>query len=193
MNKKYPVILTDAERDELLTLIRAGTAPARKLLHTRILLKVDQYPHGPAWVDDRIGDAVEISQPTVAHLRRVNQTVEQGDQACPSRGTGWGKRALSSAWPLICAAELELDLDPPVGYRTSTGSQVLQHRGQADITPGNRSQEPFRDPATLPRSSSGPQQPAPVSPRATSGPHPQDAPSSRPIAALPTRAAQASR
>ena len=42
MKKKYPVILTDAERDHLKRLIAAGTAPARKLTHARILLKADQ-------------------------------------------------------------------------------------------------------------------------------------------------------
>ncbi len=55
MKKKYPVILTDTERDNLKSLIAAGTAPARKLTHARILLKADQGPEGPAWVDDACG------------------------------------------------------------------------------------------------------------------------------------------
>src|ERR1700749_1939934 len=66
-------------------------------------------------------------------------------------------------------------------------------RGYADVTHGSRSREPFLDPAVPPRSSSEPQQPAPESPPATSGPRPPDAPSLRPIGALPTRAAPASR
>jgi hypothetical protein len=86
MNKKYPVLLTDAERDELLTLIGAGTAPARTLLHARVLLKADQGPHGPAWVDDRIAEAIEVSQPTVARVRR--RYVEGGlDGALTRRAT----------------------------------------------------------------------------------------------------------
>jgi hypothetical protein len=48
MKKKYPVKLTDTERAELKSLIAAGTAPARKLTHARILLKADQSPQGPA-------------------------------------------------------------------------------------------------------------------------------------------------
>ena len=44
MKKKYPVILSDTERAELKNLITAGTAPARKLTHARILLKADQSP-----------------------------------------------------------------------------------------------------------------------------------------------------
>jgi hypothetical protein len=61
MNKRYPVILSDTERAELKNLIAAGTAPARKLTHARILLNADQGPEGPGRVDD----AVEVSQPTV--------------------------------------------------------------------------------------------------------------------------------
>ncbi len=51
MRKKYPVILTETERDRLHRLIAAGTAPARKLTHARILLKADQGPDGPGWID----------------------------------------------------------------------------------------------------------------------------------------------
>jgi len=83
MKKKYAVILTPAERDELLTLIGVGVAPARKLLHARILLKADQSLEGPAWVDDRIAEAVEVSQPTVARVRR--QCVEVGLEAALNR------------------------------------------------------------------------------------------------------------
>lgn len=49
--KKYPVILAETDRDRLHRLIAAGTAPARKLTHARILLKADQGPDGPGWVD----------------------------------------------------------------------------------------------------------------------------------------------
>lgn len=83
MKKKYPVILTPAQRDELFALIGAGVAPARKLLHARVLLKADQGPEGPAWVDERIAEAVEVSQPTVARVRR--QCVEEGLEAALNR------------------------------------------------------------------------------------------------------------
>jgi hypothetical protein len=68
--KHYPVTLTDAERMELHQLIGAGTAPARKLTRARILLKADQSPAGPAWVDDAIAEALEMSQPSVARVRK---------------------------------------------------------------------------------------------------------------------------
>ncbi len=83
MKKKYPVILTNTERDDLQSLISAGTAPARLLMHARILLKTDQSPDGPAWVDDAIAEAVEVSQPTVARVRKL--FVEQGLEAALHR------------------------------------------------------------------------------------------------------------
>src|ERR671926_1046306 len=70
MKKKYPVILTEAEREHLKNLIAAGTAPARKLTHARILLKADQSSQGPRWVDEQVAEAVEVSQPTVARVRK---------------------------------------------------------------------------------------------------------------------------
>jgi transposase len=83
MKKKYPVTLTRTEREHLKSLIAAGTAPARKLTHARILLKADQGPEGPAWVDDAVADAVEVSQPTVCRVRK--QYVEEGLEAALNR------------------------------------------------------------------------------------------------------------
>lgn len=79
----YQVKLTPAERAHLRDLIAAGQAPARKLLHARILLKADQRPEGPGWVDQRIAEAVEVSQPTIARVRR--QYVEKGLEAALNR------------------------------------------------------------------------------------------------------------
>jgi DNA-binding transcriptional ArsR family regulator len=83
MKKKYPVILSDTERDKLKSLIAAGTAPARKLTHARILLKADQSPEGPGWVDDALAEAVEVSQPTVSRVRK--QYFEEGLEAALNR------------------------------------------------------------------------------------------------------------
>src|SRR5215213_5826724 len=83
MKKKYPVVLTGPQRQQLQDLIGAGTAPARKLTHARVLLKADQAPGGPGWVDDAIAEAVEVSQPTVSRIRR--QCVEQGVAAALNR------------------------------------------------------------------------------------------------------------
>jgi DNA-binding transcriptional ArsR family regulator len=83
MKKKYPVILSETERDELKRLIAAGTAPARKLTHARILLKADQSSEGPGWVDEMVAEAVEVSQPTVSRVRK--QYFEEGLEAAINR------------------------------------------------------------------------------------------------------------
>lgn len=83
MKKKYPVILTQTEREQLKNLIAAGTAPARKLTHARILLKADQGSEGPGWVDEQVADAVEVSQPTVSRVRK--QYFEEGLEAALKR------------------------------------------------------------------------------------------------------------
>ena len=83
MKKKYPVILSDTEREQLKNLIAAGTVPARKLTHARILLKADQGPEGSAWVDDAVAEAVETSQPTVCRVRK--QYFEEGLEAALKR------------------------------------------------------------------------------------------------------------
>ncbi len=80
MHKRYPVHLTDAERDSLKRLIAAGTAPARKLAHARILLKADE-----GWTDAQIVEAVDISQPTISRVRK--QFVEEGLEAALDRRT----------------------------------------------------------------------------------------------------------
>jgi transposase len=83
--KKYLVTLTTDERDQLTALIAAGKAAAQKLAHARILLKADQADGGPAWTDDRIAEAVEVSTATVERVRR--RFVEQGVEAALTRKT----------------------------------------------------------------------------------------------------------
>ena len=83
MKKKYPVILSDTERDDLKRLIATGTAPARKLTHARILLKADESAEGAGWVDEKVADAVEVSQPTVSRVRK--QYFEEGLEAALNR------------------------------------------------------------------------------------------------------------
>lgn len=70
MSKKYIVTLTKPEREQLKNLIAAGKGPARQLAHARILLKADQGADGPAWFDDTIAQAVEMSVPTVQRVRQ---------------------------------------------------------------------------------------------------------------------------
>ena len=114
MHKRYVVTLTDAERLALQQLIAAGTAPARKLTHARILLKADQGPGGPGWVDAAIVEAVEVSQPTISRLRK--QFVEEGLEAALNR------RAPRRVYTRKLDGEQEAHLvaltcgEPPAGY-----------------------------------------------------------------------------
>ena len=54
MHQRYVVTLKEQEWESLARMIAAGTAPARKLMHARILLKVDARPQVSGWVDQRI-------------------------------------------------------------------------------------------------------------------------------------------
>ena len=80
---KYAVTLTEDERADLRTLIGQGTAPARKLIHARVLLKADQGEGGPAWSDAAIAGAVEVHPATVGRVRRT--FVDQGLDAALER------------------------------------------------------------------------------------------------------------
>ena len=94
--KKYKVTLTADERQSLHDLVTAGKAAAKKLAHARILLKADAAPGGPAWTDDRIADAVEVSTDTVARVRQrfvedsLDAALARKKPARPSRRSSTG-------------------------------------------------------------------------------------------------------
>ena len=52
-------------------LIRSGTVAARTLTHARILLKAECGPDGPAWTDQAISAALDVSIPTIERVRRT--------------------------------------------------------------------------------------------------------------------------
>ncbi|RME34712.1 MAG: helix-turn-helix domain-containing protein [Thermoflexia bacterium] len=77
MNKRYIVWLSDKEREELQKLVSTGKAPASKIRHASILLKVDA--NGPNWTDEAVADAFGCHPNTVAHVRQ--RFVEYGLEA----------------------------------------------------------------------------------------------------------------
>jgi transposase len=81
--KKYKVTLTAEERQQLHDLTTAGKAAAKKLLHAHLLLKADAAEGGPAWPDQRIADAFEVSTATVVRVRQ--RFVERGFEAALGR------------------------------------------------------------------------------------------------------------
>jgi len=108
--KKYKVTLTPDERESLQALVSAGRAAAQKLAHARILLKADAAAGGPAWADERIAEAVEVSRATVERVRQ--RFVEHGLEAAlvrkkqdrPSRARALDGRGEARLIALACSA-----------------------------------------------------------------------------------------
>jgi transposase len=82
MVRRYVVSLNPEERESLLRLIGVGKGAARKLAHARILLKADEAV-GPRVTDEEIATALEVSDDTVARVRR--RFVEEGLEAALER------------------------------------------------------------------------------------------------------------
>ena len=85
MRTKYSVLLTEAERAWLHTLVSQGHASARRLTHARILLKANQGEAGPGWTDAAIAGALAVGLSTVARVRQ--RFAEAGLDAALDRKT----------------------------------------------------------------------------------------------------------
>jgi transposase len=66
---KHEVALSEEQRFALHQLISKGKAPARKLAHARVLLKIDRNAPGPRWSDEQVAEAFEMSRSTVIRIR----------------------------------------------------------------------------------------------------------------------------
>ena len=132
--KKCRVTLTDEERRGLHDLIAAGKAAAKKLAHARILLKADAAPGGPAWTDDRIAEALDVSTDTVGRVRQ--RFVEQGLEAAsvrkkqdrPSRERALDGRAEARLIALACSA-------PPDGRKAWTMRLLADKLVELEVVP----------------------------------------------------------
>jgi len=69
MNKQS-VKLTQEQHQQLEQLIGSGTAPARKIMHAHILLKVESSSAGPNWSDKQIQQAFGVGASTIWRVRR---------------------------------------------------------------------------------------------------------------------------
>jgi len=81
--KKHIVRLSKEERETLTKLLTSGRGPARMFTRVRILLKADQDDKGPAWSDEKISDALDVTVQTIERVRK--QLVEEGFDAVLSR------------------------------------------------------------------------------------------------------------
>ena len=79
MKKKYIIELTEEERQTLKRLVSAEKASARKLTHTRILLKADSSSGRPNWQDSKISLALDVGTATVERVRK--RFVQEGLEA----------------------------------------------------------------------------------------------------------------
>jgi hypothetical protein len=77
------VALTETDRASLSRRIASGSAPAREIIHARILLKADEGPTGPAWTDAEIASALEVSRSTIERVRK--RFAERGFEAAIRR------------------------------------------------------------------------------------------------------------
>jgi acetolactate synthase regulatory subunit len=80
MNTKYPVALSEEQRQYLEKITSSGNGPARKLRRAEILLKSDRNVN---WSYEQIREAFDVSAVTIAKIRK--SFVEQGLEAALQR------------------------------------------------------------------------------------------------------------
>jgi len=95
--KKYIVELTTEERSQLKEIIHSERMAAHKRRHARMLLKLDQGPHGPGWPDTQVAAAFDCTARSAERLRR--RLVERGCEAALDHGNrgSYRVRALDGA------------------------------------------------------------------------------------------------
>ena len=81
--KKYVVKLTPEERCEFESIVSKGKIAGWKLKRVQVLLKCDESDSGPAWFDECIAEAFDVSVRSVENWRK--QAVLQGPQSLLTR------------------------------------------------------------------------------------------------------------
>ena len=66
---RYPVTLSQDQRDQLTHLIRTGSPPSYQQVVARVLLKLDRSQSEPLPTDQQIADALSISRRTVIRIK----------------------------------------------------------------------------------------------------------------------------
>ena len=80
MNTKYPVVLSEEQRQHLEKITLSGTVPARQMRRAQILLKSDVQTN---WPYERMMAAFDVSAVTIAKVRKA--FVEQGMEVALQR------------------------------------------------------------------------------------------------------------
>jgi transposase len=114
MRKKYHVVLSQAERKQLLEIVRRGKSPALKQTRARILLQADRGQHGLSWTDAQIHEALGVAVSTIERVRE--RFAEDGLDAALSN------RPSSRQYERLLDGKAEAHLialacgDPPAGH-----------------------------------------------------------------------------
>ena len=133
MRKKYHVTLTQAERQQLLGLIRKGMSSALRQTHARILLHADGGQQGPARSDAQIHEALGVAVSTIERVRQ--RFAEGGLEAALSRRSSRRRyerlldgaaRGPSNRIGLQRTAPRARALDAAVAGRADGGAGVLR-------------------------------------------------------------------
>ena len=91
MNKRYIVKLSKDEREELSRLVTKNKVPGKQRTHAQVLLLADSGEHGPAWRDEAIAAASQVTVRTVENLRKrlvlegLEAALHRKKQVRPSR------------------------------------------------------------------------------------------------------------
>ena len=124
--KIYVVKLISEERAELEALVRRGKAAGWKIQRAQVILKCDQGPEGPGWIDVRIAEAFGCTTRSLENWRK--KAVEKGPLSLLQR-----KVRLTPPTPPRLDGEKEARLvalacsDPPEG-RARWTMQLLAER-----------------------------------------------------------------
>lgn len=91
MNKRYLVKLAKEERKELSQLVKKEGVAAKKRTHAQVLLLADVGKRGPAWRDEAIAEACQVTVQTVENIRKrlvlegLESALNRKKQVRPSR------------------------------------------------------------------------------------------------------------
>jgi transposase len=83
MRKLYRVTLSEAERKQLLEIVRKGKSDARRRAHAQVLLQADEGPDGLSRSDAEIHEALGVAVSTIERVRQ--RFVEEGLEAALER------------------------------------------------------------------------------------------------------------
>ena len=70
MNRRYLVKLAKDERKELSLWVKKERIAAKKRTHAQVLLLADSGKQGPAWKDEAIAQACQVTAQTVENIRK---------------------------------------------------------------------------------------------------------------------------